>query len=423
MKDSYSFDIDEAGLDEQFDNHHRAYTRIFERLGVPAVPVQASSGAMGGSESIEFIVPSPAGEDDIAHCPACGYAANVERATSQLEEVADRPGPDHPEIFPTPGVRTIEDLVAFDSDAAADRQIKSLVQYLDDEPTLVLLRGDHGLQEQKLKDGTGALEVRPAHPEEIRELLGADAGSLGAVGVDRIKIVADHALRGRTDMVTGANQDDHHLRGVDVERDIAVDEWLDLRAVVAGEPCPGCGEPLEVFHGIEAGHIFKQGTKYAEAMGATVQDAEGESIDLVMGAYGIGVERNMAAVVEVHNDEHGIVWPISVAPYEVVITLVKMDDDATVDTGEALYRELSDAGIEVLIDDRDERPGVKFADSELIGIPYRITVGPRGLADGVVELTSRRSGESEQIPVGDAATAMIERVAAARQPADSYEGT
>jgi prolyl-tRNA synthetase len=417
MKDSYSFDIDEAGLDEQFDNHHRAYTRIFERFGVPAVPVQASSGAMGGSESIEFIVPSPAGEDDIAHCPACGYAANVERATSQLETVTDQPGPDHPEIFPTPGVRTIEDLVAFEGGAAADRQIKSLVQYLDEEPTLVLLRGDHGLQEQKLKDGTGALEVRPAQAEEIRQLLGADAGSLGAVGVDHVKIVADHALQGRTDMVTGANRDDHHLRGVDVERDIAVDEWLDLRAVVAGEPCPVCGEPLEVFRGIEAGHIFKQGTKYAEAMGATVQDAEGESIDLVMGAYGIGVERNMAAVVEVHNDEHGIVWPISVAPYEVVITLVKMDDDATVDTGEALYAELSDAGIEVLIDDRDERPGVKFADAELIGIPYRITVGPRGLADGVVELTERRSGESEQIPLGDAATVMIERVTTARQPA------
>jgi prolyl-tRNA synthetase len=216
-------------------------------------------------------------------------------------------------------------------------------------------------------------------------------------------------------MVTGANQDDHHLRGVDVERDIAVDEWLDLRAVAAGEPCPVCDEPLEVFRGIEAGHIFKQGTKYAEAMGATVQNAEGESIDLVMGAYGIGVERNMAAVVEVHNDEHGIVWPISVAPYEVVITMVKVDDGATVEIGEGLYRELSDAGIEVLLDDRDERPGVKFADAELIGIPYRITVGPRGLAAGVVELTERRSGESEDMPVGDAATGMIQRLVAARQ--------
>jgi prolyl-tRNA synthetase len=334
-----------------------------------------------------------------------------------LQDVVDGPGLDQPEVFPTPGVRTIEDLVDFEGGAPANRQIKTLVQYLDGITTLVLLRGDHGLQEQKLSDGTGALDVRSAHPEEIRKLLGADAGSLGAVGVDGVKIVADHALAGRSDMVTGANQDDHHLRGVDVERDIGVDEWLDLRAVVAGEPCPVCGAPLEVFRGIEAGHIFKQGTKYSKALGATVQDAEGESIDLVMGAYGIGVERNMAAIVEVHNDEHGIVWPVSVAPYEVVITLVKMDDEATVAAGESLYRALSEAGIEVLIDDRAERPGVKFADAELIGIPYRITVGPRGLGDGVVEFTERRSGESEQIPVGDAATGMIERVVGARQPA------
>jgi prolyl-tRNA synthetase len=414
MKDSYSFDVDEAGLDVQFDNHYRAYSRIFERLGLSAVPVQASSGAMGGSESIEFIVPSPAGEDDIAHCPACGYAANVERATSALAEVVDDPGPAQPERFPTPGVRTIEDLVHFDGGAVADRQIKSLVQYLDGEPALVLLRGDHDLQEQKLRDGTGALEVRPAQPEEIRDLLGADAGSLGAVGVDQLRILADEALRGRTNMTTGANQDDHHLRGVDVERDIAVDAWLDLRAVTAGEPCPDCGEPLEVWRGIEVGHIFKQGTKYAEAMGATVQDAEGESVDLVMGAYGIGVERNLAAIVEVHHDERGIVWPVSVAPYEVVITLVKLDDEATVDAGEAMYQALGEAGIDVLLDDRDERPGVKFNDAELIGIPYRLTVGPRGLSDGIVELTERSSGDSEEIPLADAASAVAERVVMAR---------
>ncbi len=414
MKDSYSFDVDEAGLDEQFDNHHRAYSRIFERLGLPAVPVQASSGAMGGTESIEFIVPSPSGEDDIAHCPNCGYAANVERATSALAEVVDEPGPDQPEPFPTPGVRTIEDLVEFDGGAPADRQIKSLVQFLDGTPTLVLLRGDHELQEQKLLDGTGALESRPAHPEEIRELLGADAGSLGAVGVDHLRILADNALRGRSNMVTGANLDDHHLRGVDVERDIGVDAWLDLRAAAAGDPCPECGEPLEVFRGIEVGHIFKQGTKYAEALGASVQDAEGESVDLVMGAYGIGVERNMAAVVEAHHDELGIIWPVAVAPYEVVVTVVKMDDEATVGTAETLYRELTEAGIDVIIDDRDERPGVKFADAELIGVPYRLTVGPKGLAAGVVELTERRIGEAEPIPAADAAPTVIDRVLAAR---------
>ena len=414
MKDSYSFDVDEAGLDEQFQNHHRAYTRVFERLGLPAVPVQASSGAMGGTESVEFIVASPAGEDDIAHCPACNYAANLERATSRLAEIEDEPGPDQPEVFPTPGVRTIEDLVHFEGGAAADRQIKTLVQYLDGEPALVLLRGDHDLQDQKLRDATGALDVRPAQPEEIRALLGADAGSLGAVGVTAVRIVADDALRGRSSMVTGANQDAHHLRGVAVKRDIAVSQWNDLRAVAAGEPCPVCGELLDVFRGIEVGHIFKQGQKYAEALGATVQDAGGERVALHMGAYGIGVGRNMAAVVEVHHDELGIVWPVPVAPYEVVITVVKMDDDATVLAAENLYRQLIDAGVEVLIDDRDERPGVKFADAELIGVPYRVTVGPRGLADGSLELTERRSGESEPVALADAAAVVAGRVEAAR---------
>ncbi len=414
MKDSYSFDVDAAGLDEQFDNHHRAYTRIFERMGMPALPVQASSGAMGGSESIEFIVQSPAGEDDIAHCPAGDYTANLERATSRLAEVQDDPGPDKPEMFPTPGVRTIEDLVAFEGGAPADRQLKTLVLVLDDKPTLVMLRGDHDLQEQKLRDGISALEVRPAQPEEIQELMGAGAGSLGAVGVDQLPILADEALRGRRNMVTGANRDDHHLRGVDVERDIAVTRWLDLRAVAAGEPCPVCGEPLEVFRGIEVGHIFKQGRKYSEALGATVQDADGESVNLVMGAYGIGVERNLAACVEANHDDLGIVWPISVAPYEVVITVVTMDDEGAVDAAEALYLGLIDAGVDVLIDDRAERAGVKFADAELIGIPYRITVGPKGLADGIVEVTDRRSLQSENVPVDEVVATVVDRVVTAR---------
>jgi prolyl-tRNA synthetase len=414
MKDSYSFDLDEAGLDAQFENHHRAYSRIFERLGLPAVPVQASSGAMGGSESIEFIVASPAGEDDIAHCPNCGYAANVERATSALADVVDEAGPDVPEMFPTPGVRTIEDLVHFEGGAAADRQIKTLVEYLDGEPALILLRGDHDLQNQKLLDATGAVEVRPARPEEIRDLLGADAGSLGAVGIDTLPVYSDHALAGRTNMTTGANRDDHHLRGVDVGRDITVTAWHDLRAVAAGQPCPVCGEPLDVFRGIEVGHIFKQGTKYSEALEATVQDAEGESVNLQMGAYGIGVGRNMAAVVETHHDERGIVWPVSVAPYEVVITVVKMDDDATVTTASELYEALGAAGIDVIIDDRDERPGVKFADAELIGVPYRITVGPKALAVGVVELIERRSGESETMAPGEVVAVVVERVMAGR---------
>jgi prolyl-tRNA synthetase family II len=414
MKDSYSFDADTAGLDEQFDRHYTAYTRIFERLGVTAIAVEASSGAMGGSDSVEFIVPSPAGEDDIAHCPACGYAANVERASSTIPPIDDEPGPDQPERFPTPGVRTIVDLVAFDGGASAERQIKTLVYVLDGESTLVLLRGDHELHEQKLQDGTGAIDIRPAQADEIRELLGADAGSLGAVGATGPRILADLQLADRSNMVTGANLDDHHLRGVDIARDIAVSDWLDLRTVVAGEGCPECGEAIEVFRGIEAGHIFKLGTKFSETLGATVLNADGVSVPLVMGSYGIGVERNMAAVVEMNHDDAGIVWPVSIAPYEVVITAVKVDDEATMTVANRLYDDLSDAGVDVLLDDRDERPGVKFNDAELIGIPYRLTVGPRGLANDIVELADRRSGEKSELQIEGAAQELADVVAANR---------
>jgi prolyl-tRNA synthetase len=414
MKDSYSFDVDREGLDRQYNDHFGAYTRIFERIGAKAVPVAASSGAMGGSDSVEFMVPSESGEDDVVHCPACGYAANLERATSVIPVVTDEPGPDVPEQFPTPGVRTIQDLVEFDGGAPADRQIKTLVYVLDGEPVLVLLRGDHALVEQKLQDGTGATEFRPARADEIRALLGADAGSLGAVAVFGTRIIADPALQGRTDMTTGANLDDHHLRGVSVERDITVDRWIDLRAVVAGEACPDCGERLEIFRAIEAGHIFKLETMYSVPLDATVLDVDGRAVPLFMGSYGIGIERNIAAAVEVNHDEKGIVWPVSIAPYEVVITVVKVDDEATMTTADTIYAELGDAGIDVIIDDRNERPGVKFNDAELIGIPYRVTVGPRGLAEGIVEISERRSGESESVPVAEATALVVEKVTAAR---------
>jgi prolyl-tRNA synthetase len=414
MKDSYSFDLDGAGLDLQFDRHFAAYSNIFRRIGVTAIPVEASSGAMGGTDSIEFIVPSSAGEDDVAHCPACDYAANVERATSTLPRVADPAGPAQPERFPTPGVRTIVDLAEFEGGAPGDRQIKTLVYVLDGESILVLLRGDHDLQEQKLLDETGAVEARPGHPEEIRELLGAGAGSLGAVGVDGPRILADLQLAERTNMVTGANIDEHHLRGVDVARDIAVTEWMDLRTVVAGEGCPVCGEPLEVLRGIEAGHIFKLGTKFSEALGATVLDAAGVSVPLVMGSYGIGVERNLAAAVEMNHDDRGIVWPVSIAPYELVITVVKPDDDDTMTVADRLYDDLQAAGVDVLIDDRAERPGVKFTDAELIGIPFRVTVGPRGLADGIVELAVRVTGERSELEVETAAEAVVDLVVGSR---------
>ena len=410
MKDSYSFDIDQAGLDERFDRHFAAYTRIFARLGVEAIPVEASSGVMGGSDSAEFMVASESGEDDVAICPAADYAANVERATSTLPAVVDEPGDGAVERFATPGLRTIAALAdAFDF-APADRQIKSLVYMVDADPVLVLLRGDHELMEQKLVDAMGTAHVRPAHPDEIRPLLGADPGSLGAVGVKGVRIVADNALAGRRTMVTGANEDDWHVRGVDVGRDIAVDDWFDLRLVRAGEACPSCGAPLEVRRMIEVGHIFKLGTKYSEAVGATVLDEEGVERTIIMGSYGIGIGRNIAAVVENHSDEKGIAWPLSIAPYEVVVTVVKVDDPATVDAAERLYEELRGAGIDVILDDRTERPGVKFTDAELIGFPYRVTMGPRGLAAGEVELTARATSETEPVALADAARVIADRV-------------
>ncbi|MDJ0959209.1 MAG: proline--tRNA ligase [Acidimicrobiia bacterium] len=414
MKDSYSFDLDDAGLDEQFDAHFEAYSTIFRRLGMDAVAVEASSGAMGGSGSIEFMVSSPSGEDDVARCVNCGYAANVERATSQVSAIVDEPGPDAPEKFATPGVRTIEDLVTFPGGADADRQIKTLVYMIDGEPALVLLRGDHPLQEQKLADQTGAIEARPAHPEEINDLMGADAGSLGAVGVSDIRVIADQALEGRTNMTTGANENDFHIRGVDVARDISVDAWYDLREVQAGEPCVECGEPLEVFSAIECGHIFKLGVKYSEPLGATVLDENGKARPIVMGSYGIGLERNMAAIVETHHDDKGISWPVAVAPWEVVITVVKVGDEASMHAAEDLYAALQGAGVDVILDDRNERPGVKFNDAELVGIPYRITIGPRGLASGEAEFTTRATGATENVALADAAAKVTELVRAAR---------
>ena len=399
MKDSYTFDLDAAGLDAAFDRHRGAYLRIFERLGIPVIPVEASSGAMGGRDSTEFMCPSDAGEDTIAHCPACDYAANVEKATSALPEIADGPGLPAPERFDTPGVRTIDDLAA-GYDAPADRQIKTLVYLLDGQLTLVLMRGDHALNEQKLADATGALSIRPAQPEEIRAALGALPGSLGAVAVTDLPVIADESLRGRRDMVTGANADDVHLRGVDVGRDIVAGSWADLREVRAGEPCPLCGEPLELLSAIEAGHIFKLGNKFTTAFDVTVLNAAGERVHPVMGCYGIGVERAMAAIVECHHDDRGIVWPVSVAPFSVVVTVAQAEDTEVAKAGESVYEQLTAAGIEVIIDDRAERAGVKFRDAELTGIPLRVTVGKRGLAEGLVEITRRATGETVGVAPG-----------------------
>jgi len=410
MKDSYSLDVKREGLDFAFQRHFEAYRKIFGRCGLDAIAVEASSGSMGGSESVEFMIGSDAGEDWIAVCGSCGYAGNIEKATSGIAPLEDGPGQDAPEKFATPGVRTIDDLVEFPGGAPADRQIKTLVYVVDGETVLVLLRGDHALVEQKLADGIGASEWRPATDEEIRSVLGAGAGSLGGVGVSDHRIVADLALQERRDMTTGANEDDHHVRGVDVARDIVVASYLDLREVKAGEPCPMCDAPLAVEKTIEIGHIFKLGTKYSEVFDASILDENGKSQTIVMGSYGIGIERTMAAVVERRNDPSGIKWPLSIAPFEVVITVVKPKDVQTSEAGNALYDALVGEGIEVLLDDRDERPGVKFKDADLVGIPFRITVGPKGLAEGEVDFIRRSNGETQTMELVKAARRVAETI-------------
>jgi prolyl-tRNA synthetase len=412
MKDSYSFDLDDAGLDRSFDLHHDAYQRIFRRLDLDALPVEASSGAMGGSASIEFMVESPAGEDDVAICGDCGYSANVERATSALPEVENRSGGDAPERFATPGIRTIAALA--EAGHPPEHQVKTLVYRVDGALTLILLRGDHPFLEQKFVDATGAVEVVPADGDEIRAALGASPGSLGAVGVTDLTIYADEALRSRSGMTTGANEDDVHLEGVDVERDVAVDHWLDLRSILDGEACASCGAALRIARCIEAGHIFKLGRRYSEAMGVTVLDADGVNRVPTMGSYGIGVGRAMAAVAETHHDENGLIWPMSIAPYEVVLTVVKVDHEESMGCAERLYDELRAAGVDVLLDDRDGRPGVKFADAELIGIPLRVTIGPRGLENSIVELTARTDGERHDVPVDDVVARLVDLVVTGR---------
>jgi prolyl-tRNA synthetase family II len=414
MKDSYSFDLDEAGLDRSFDLHHEAYRRIFERLAIPYVPVEASSGTMGGTVSTEFMAPAEAGEDDIVRCPNGDYAANVEKATSPVAPVDDPAEVPPTERFATPGVQTIADLEAPPYGVPGERQVKTLTYVLDGRLTLVLLRGDHALVEQKLVDQTGAASIRPAHPDEVRAALGASPGSLGAVGVTGLPVIADAALQGRRDLVTGANEDGFHLRHVDVERDVGVTRWADLRRVGAGDPCPRCGQPLELLRAIEVGHIFKLGRKFSMALGASVLDDQGKARTPIMGSYGIGVERAMAAIVEVHHDEAGIVWPFQVAPFQLAVVPLARGGGRAAEVAERLYAELAAAGVEVLIDDRPDHPGAKLTDVELVGIPYRLVVGPRGLTDGVVELTTRRTGETVRIPVDQAVAQVGEVIANAR---------
>ncbi len=413
MKDSYSFDIDTDGLDAAFDKHKEAYKRIFTRCGLDFELVEASSGAMGGSASTEFMVKTDAGEDLIATCSNCDYAANIEKATSKIKEISDEKGLDSPEEFPTPNVRTIERLANFEGGADANRQIKTLVysgKIGEEEKNIIaLLRGDHQLQETKLQDAIGANEIRPLQDEEIFSLLNAHAGSLGGVNAkenaesnkQEIFIIADKSLKNRKNMTTGANKDDFHFRGVDVERDITIEEWADLRIVNSGETCPNCESGiLDIAKSLEIGHIFKLGTKYSDSMAATVLNENGKPVPIVMGSYGIGVERIMASVIEQNHDDDGIIWTKNVSPFDVIITVTNVKQTELLEAGEKIYADLLEKGFEVLLDDRKERAGVKFNDAELIGVPFRVTVG-KGISEGIVELTNRRTKESVEVSVDE----------------------
>ena len=390
MKDAYSFDADDESANASYQRMYDAYARIFARCGLRAIPVQADTGVMGGAHSHEFMVPAETGENEVVYCESGDYAANIEKATSQGPANAT-PADDcgDAEKFETPGVKTVDDL-AKRFDVAAERQIKTLVYVADEKPVIVLLRGDDQLEEAKLGGALGAKAFRAAGDAEIVKALGAQPGSLGAVGVEGIPVYADEVLRGGSGMVTGANDDGHHLRNVNIERDVAVGEWADLRQVQAGELCVETGQPLKIRRAIEVGHVFKLGTKYSEALGATFLDENGKSVPSIMGCYGIGVTRTLQAVIEQCHDESGVIWPTSVAPYEVCITALDVEPESEVMIlANRLYDELRAKGVDVILDDRPARPGIKFKDSELVGFPLRIGIGERSLAKGNVEIKPR----------------------------------
>ena len=410
MKDSYSFDLDAAGLDVSYEKHRQAYCRIFDRCGLRYMTVEADSGAMGGSQSHEFMVQSDAGEDYVVHCPATGYAANLEKAVSRpvAPAIPDPDGDLTPEEFHTPGFKTIDEIAAF-TKLPATSQMKSLVMVGDGKPILALLRGDHQLSEAKLAGVMGAGEVRAALPAEIQEWFGAAAGSLGPIGV-KMRVVVDKALEGRRNMICGANKDDYHLRNVTPGKDFKA-AYHELRQVAAGDTSVDTGDPLEIVKTVEIGHIFKLGYKYSKAMGLKVLDESGKEVTAIMGSYGIGIERILCAAVELFHDGNGMSLPASIAPFTVVVIPVNVKDEALRTAAEQLYAECQKAGFDTVMDDRDERPGVKFKDAELVGIPWRITVGKK-LAQGIVEVVERRTGKLTEVPVGEA----VEFVRAALNP-------
>ena len=413
MKDAYSFDASDAAAQISYQKMYDAYVRIFQRCGLKAIAVDADTGVMGGKFSHEFMVPAETGENEVVYCERGDYAANLEKAASGLQAPASAPDAEALDRFPTPGVVTIEALAAAPYQVPAERQIKTLVYMAENKIVLVLLRGSDQLNEAKLTGVLGTAIFRPATAEEIQPALGANPGSLGAVQTTQFPVYADELLRGASGMTTGANQDGFHLRHVEVARDITVTRWADLRSVTAGEPCPCCGDPLRIRRAIEVGHVFKLGTKYSIALNALFLDESGKQQPAVMGSYGIGVTRTLQAIIEQSNDKDGVIWPMAVAPYTVCLTpLGVAPGSAVMVLAEKLYAELEAQGVEVLLDDRDERPGVKFKDSELIGIPIRLGIGEKSLAKGEVEL-KLRGGVLTPVAAEEAVSKVLELIRAA----------
>ena len=398
MKDAYSFDADQEGLDKSYDDMFDAYTRIFARCELDNSPVQADSGAMGGSASAEFMVKSEVGEDEIVFCSGCDYAANIEKATSVNHEASTEEMKEMSEIE-TPNVHTIEELQDFFK-MDAGQFAKTLIYYADGKIVAVVVRGDRDVNETKVANAIGgAVEFELASEDTIKAVTGAEVGFAGPIGIKADYLFIDQEVVDQRNVIVGANKTGYHIQNANFGRDFE-GQVGDFRNVQEGDKCPKCGQPLEIMRGVEVGHIFKLGTKYSESMGATFLDQNGKSQPIIMGCYGIGVERTVAAVIEQHHDENGIIWPLAIAPYHVVVVPVNVKKEEHLENAEKIYKELEAAGVEVLLDDRNERAGFKFKDSDLLGIPMRITVG-KDIVDGKVEFKLRKEADKEIISVDE----------------------
>ncbi len=411
MKDAYSFGTNLEQLSEVYDQMYRAYCRIFARCGLKYLPVEAESGPIGGDASHEFMVPASNGEDRIVHCEACGYAANLERAeTGRSSPALVTPAGAAPLTkVATPGATSIDEVSRMLKCAPA-QMIKTLIYKADERPVAVLIRGDHEANEAKIRRALGAKSIELADEATIRKATGAPVGFAGPVGINCV-FLADHDIAGIANAVTGANEADAHLTGVNVGRDYQLTVTHDLRMALEGDPCPKCKAPLALVHGIEVGHVFKLGTKYSVSLAAEFLDEKEQRHPMIMGCYGIGINRIVAGLAETSFDENGLIWPLSVAPYEVLVIPLNVTDPETMQLAERFYRELSEAGIDVLMDDRDARAGFKFKDADLIGIPLRLVIGGKGLKEGQVELKWRNAAAPVKAPLGEAVATVREMLA------------